>query len=225
MTPVTSKSDIIRTYIVWSQSGKIVSSADLAEHHGQSLKSVHEFMHAPKVVKYLATRHNLAPPPLTLSRRTLSDEQRAWLTICTNPYANMSIQTMVKLTDWMTMSKHRAWMKQQAFLAEYQRLMALEIRGSEGEIVRRTANKAVSGDTKAIEMLARLKGEPLPQAVSVSEGGGIQLDVIMSALQQVLDGDQLAEVAHLLLHPEDKPKAIEQKATAQILTELEEESA
>lgn len=220
-----AKSDIIRTYIEWSQGGRVVSSADLAEHHQQPIASVHEFLHAPKVVRYLADNHNLAPPPRTLSRRTLTDEQRTWLTKCTNPYANMTIQSMVKLTPGMTMAKHRAWMKQSAFLAEYQRLTALEIRGSEGEVIRRTANRAITGDTKSIEMLARLKGEPLPTLAAGEQSGGIQLDVIMSALQRVLDGDQLAKVAGYLLHPEtmaleDAGLATERRAITQIASEV-----
>lgn len=216
----TSKSDIIRSYIEWSQQGRVVSSADLATFHNQSLTSVHSFMHAPKVVRYLADRHNLLPPPRQLSRRTLSDEQRAWLTICTNPYSPNTVQAMIKVhSSWMTMAKHRAWMKQQAFLAEYQRLMALEIRGSEGEIVRRTTTKAMSGDTKSIEMLARLKGEPLPSLAQGELSTGVPMETIITALQQVLDSDQLAEVAHLLLHP-DSPQ--QQKALPAPPSEPEE---
>lgn len=204
-----SLSDVVRTYIVQSEEGTVVSSEDLqAQFPEYSIDSIHAFLHSPKVQHYLVDRHNLLPPPKKKSRRTLTDEQRMWLTIVTNPYTTASINGLVARAnqdrgfEWMSLEKHRRWMKQPTFAREYKRLLTQDVKATEGEAIRRTATKAMQGDTKAIELYYRMKGEPLPSTLAGSgQGAAIGIDVVMQVMQIVCTPEQLAKAAMLFQNP------------------------
>jgi hypothetical protein len=100
-------------------------------------------------------------------------------------------------------------MKQAHFRAEYSKLMRQEIASTEGEIYRRTATKAMVGDTKAIETLYRMQGKPLPTAVNESSGGSVSLDAVLQALQETLSSEDIARVATRLIagKPAELPSA------------------
>jgi len=203
-----SQADVVRQYIIMSQDGETISSADLAAILPHSIESIHKFLHSPKVSRYLVEKHNLLPPPKHKSARTLSDKQNTWLSIITDPYSTRSLPTMVaKANDDdvirdMSMAQHRRWMKQPAFLAEYKRRLAQDLKGAEGEGIRRQATKMVMGDTKALEMYYRLKGEPLPNALAAGTSGGVPIDLIMQILQKICTSEQLTQFAMLITNPE-----------------------
>lgn len=108
----------------------------------------------------------------------------------------------------MDMATHRRWMKQPAFQAEYKRLLSTEIVSTEGEVIRRTATKAMAGDAKSAELLYRMQGKPLPNALAPGQGGGISIDVVMQVLQRLMTPDQLAQAAILFTNP-DAPLELE----------------
>lgn len=90
-------SDIVRTYILQSNSGEVISCDDLhAQHPEHSVDEIFKFLHSPKVSAYLADRHRLLPPSRSKSRKTLSDRQRTWLAIITDPYSSNSLTGMIR---------------------------------------------------------------------------------------------------------------------------------
>lgn len=194
----TRRSDIVRRYIDWSNEGDLVSCDDLAiEFPDYTSAQIYDFLHHPKVVSKLE-EYELPPPPRSKSARSLTDRQRRWLTICTNPYSTQSIKSLAE-TNGYTVEEHRRWMRQAHFKAEYTKLMRKEISGTEGELYRRTATKAMTGDPKALENLYRMQGRPLPSGLNEVKHGEISLDAVLQALQETLDSETLSRVAARLI--------------------------
>lgn len=195
---MTRKSDIVRRYIDWSNEGDLVSCDDLAiEFPTFTSKQIYDFLHHPKVVAKLE-EYELPPPPRSKSIRSLTDRQRRWLSICTNPYATQSLKSLAE-TNGFSIEEHRRWMRQSAFRNEYTKLMRKEVTNTEGELFRRTATKAMTGDAKSIENLYRMQGRPLPTGINEGTSGNVSLDVVLQALQETLDSETLSRVAARLI--------------------------
>ena len=199
---VVRKADIVRTYIQWYRSGEIPSCEDLHTHFPTfTVEQIFNFLHTSKVYSYLAER-NIPAPPRQKSRKSLTDRQIEWIEYCTNPYTKMSLSQMCS-SFGITTNQHAAWMRQAHFKREYEKIIQAKVSGTEGEIFRRTASKAVNeGDVKATELLYRMSGKPIPQALTQSDSSNVPLEAVIRAMQEICTPDQLAAVsAKLLMGP------------------------
>lgn len=198
------RSDIIRCYIEWCNEGEVPCTADLARHFGEPIESLHAFLTSPRVVTVLQDRYNLPPPIKHKSTRSLTDEQRAWIIKCTNPYTKKSIQALCNEFG-IPMETHRRWMKQAAFNKAYTEALKGEIRTTEGELYRRTASRAMDGDNKSLELLYRMQGKPLPTAISAEGHSGVPLEKVLQVMQEICTPEQLSVIATRLLTNDIQP--------------------
>lgn len=194
-----SKADVVRSYIEAYRDGDVMSCEDLAIRHQQyTVQQIYNFMHTTKVYTYLSDR-NIPAPPKQKSRRSLTDRQRDWLAICTNPYTAKKI-THLCAEFGITPEVHALWMQQAHFKREYERLMKQRIAGSEGEVFRRVASKAVlEGDVKSVETLYRMTGKPLAAPSIGGSGGTVPIEDVLRAMQQICAPEQLAAISAILL--------------------------
>jgi hypothetical protein len=203
-----NKADALRHYINQANDGMILSIEELALQFGFSPKELTDFMRLASVRKHLKTYYQLEPPPLTTPDRDLTDQQRAWLSRCTDPYTTKSVRTLA--TEFgITVEEHRRWLKQATFRNAYEKLLAQDARSAKGEVTRKAVNRAMAGEGKAVELYFRMAGQPIAQASKdeLSEAA-VPLTRLLEVLQTVLTPQQLNDVtAAILTGP---PKEIEQ---------------
>lgn len=212
--------DVVHTYVEMASTGEIASCEDLSHKLGLPTDYIFDLLHHPRMATYVAENFNLAPPPRFKTAKTLTDRQLRWLAVITNPYTTKTINGMIAAnSDWMTQEDHRRWMQQAAFQREYNKRLGKEVKATSGEMVRRTAQKAMAGDVKSIELIYRMQGEPLPTAIAAGSSSAIPLETILTALQKELDGPQLARVAARLMGQEPEP-ILELEALAEDLSEV-----
>lgn len=194
-----SKADVVRAYVEAYRDGNVMSCEDLSIRFPEfTTQHVYNFMHSSKVFNYLLER-DIPAPPKQKSKRSLTDKQRDWLAVCTNPYTSKKITHMCAEFG-ITPEVHALWMQQAHFKREYERLMKQRIAGSEGEVFRRVASKAVlDGDVKSVETLYRMAGKPLAAPTAVGSHNGVPIEDVLRAMQQICSPDQLAAVSAILL--------------------------
>ena len=197
---MTNKADMVRWYIDAYSSGETPSCEDIQRFFPQyTVHQVHEFFQSPRIYNYLLD-FDIPLPPKTRSRKSLTDQQRKWLQLCTNPYTTKKLAHLCSEFG-ITQATHAKWMNQAHFAKEYKRLMALNLAGSEGEVVRRVASKAIdTGDIKSVETFYRMANKPLPATLSSAEAQGmVPLEAVIKAMQEICSAEQLAAISIKLL--------------------------
>lgn len=197
---MTTKADVLRTYVEWENDGTQTSVEQLAAHYGMDENDLHKFFHYPPVVSLLADQYNLPPPPRRLSKRALNELQKRWLRFCTNPHTTRNLITMCKEFG-IDIETHDRWMQQAVFQREYNKLIARRVGAMKGEFIRRTAQKASAGDLKAVELIYRMNGTPIPSAIAETSSTSVELEAVVRAMQKHLTQEQLAAVAGEMLRP------------------------
>lgn len=196
--------DALRLYVQQSDEGLTSNVTDLADAVGMDPLELNSFFRMPSVVRRLRDQYNLPPPPLKGSRKSLTPQQRKWITYCTNPHTAKGIPTLA-IEFGIDMATHRRWMRQSAFREAYNTALQREVVATEGEIFRKATNRAATGDPKAIEILYRMMGKPLQQASVGSAATSISLADLVPILQQVCTQDQLALIAGAITTRELNP--------------------
>lgn len=198
-----NKADVLRHYIDQANDGILLSIADLSAQFNMPIKELTDFMRLPAVRRHLKNYYQLDPPPLDLPNRDLTDQQRAWLTKCTDPYTTKSVRTLASEFG-ISMEEHRRWLKQASFRNAYDKLVAQDAKAAQGEVTRKAVNKAMGGDGKAVELYFRMAGAPIATAQNDAlSSSSVPLAKLLEVLQSVLTTDQLNNVTQAILAPKE----------------------
>lgn len=195
--------------------GTILSCRDLTEYiNKQPTEHDKPLVDEETLFNYLTT-----PPvstelleqgiPLIQRQHTSKDltvRQLNWLSAVTNPYTSLSLSQLAA-KHGVTLEEHQAWLMQSNFKNLYQKRLSKQVGLAQGEIVRKTANRATQGDPKSTELYHRMIGKPLPEALPVSSTReSISVADLTAILQQVLERDAVAAVASAIgQHLQNKP--------------------
>ena len=196
-----NKADVLRYYIDQANDGILLSIEDLALQFSMDFQELTDFMRLTSVRKHLKTYYELEPPPLHSPPRELTDQQRAWLTKCTDPYTTKSVGSLCREFG-ISLEEHRRWLKQATFRTSYEKLLAQDARSAKGEVTRKAVNRAMAGEGKAVELYFRMAGTPIA-AASKDEinDSAVPIPKLLEVLQALLSPQQLVEVTSALLAP------------------------
>ena len=195
-----TRADTLRFYIEQTTAGKKLSIADLSLYSGIDLDELTKYFRFHTVKTYLQKHYDMPPPPVVLSVRSLTDQQRAWLVKCTNPYTTKPVRQLAEEFG-IDIDQHRRWLKQDAFKRAYEEQLQEDVNQAKGEMVRKAVNKATSGDAKSVELLYRMEGKPLAAITSGEDQGSVPMGKLLQVLQSVLTPEQLGAVTAAILAP------------------------
>ena len=177
-------------------------SEDNPAQFDQLVESIYAEINTPDNVLSLLEKGILPPSkttPLPDPHQSLTQQQLDFLSAVTNPFTAATLPSLCKLHG-VTMDQHNTWMTHPNYVRAYNRLLKSRLPNARGEVSRRVAQKATTGDAKSVELYFRLMGEPLPELTSNQTT--TQLENLLAVLQRVLTVEQMHEVAMELRKPQ-----------------------
>lgn len=196
--------ELIRLYMEYSLQGTYLSCEELQKYDTSfSAQEIYDAFRE-KTFSEKILSEGIPLPPLALTKDSLSEKQLRWIRAASNPYTSKSL-VMLAAEHGVTIEEHQSWMLRPHFRKLYEQRLGRQAQSAKGEVIRRTINKATTGDQKSVENYFRIIGEPLQKLEEAQTQQSLPVNEILNILQNILSPEQLALVAVAFLN---KPKEL-----------------
>lgn len=197
--------EALRIYLEYALQGTYLSCEELAPLTSSEAEEIYSAFREKDFSEKIL-KEGVPLPPLRLTRDSLSEKQLRWIRAASNPYSQKNLNLLASEND-VTIEEHQSWLLRPHFRKAYERRVGAQAQGAKGEVIRRTMNKAVQGDQKAVENYFKIIGEPLQALEESNSMASLPMGEIMAVLQRVLSQEDLAAVALAFMA---KPKELTQ---------------